>query len=156
MFALHDKPKGSLQPIILIYWGQVTHIWVDDSTIVGPDNGLPPGGHQAIIWTNAGIFLNRLRGTNFSETLTKLIHFFNSRKCIWKCRRKNGGLNAWCIAYCHSRVIDRTQQKEIRDALLVLFQLGRNNWLQVYTLQNTYYNFSRFIGKALYGHIINQ
>ena len=33
----------------------------------GLDNGLPPGWHQAIIWTNAGILLIGPLGTNFSE-----------------------------------------------------------------------------------------
>ena len=40
----------------LTYWGQVTHICVSKLTIIGSDNGLSPGQHQAIIWTNAGIF----------------------------------------------------------------------------------------------------
>ena len=35
----------------------MTHIWVGKLTIIGSDNGLPPGRLQAIIWTIAGIFL---------------------------------------------------------------------------------------------------
>ena len=38
-------------------WEQVTHICVSKLTIIGSDNGLSPGGHQAIILTNAGILL---------------------------------------------------------------------------------------------------
>ena len=30
-------------------WGRVTHIWVDNLTIIGSDNGLSPGRRQAII-----------------------------------------------------------------------------------------------------------
>ena len=53
----------------LIHWGQVTHICIGKLTIIGPDNGLSPGGRQAIIWTNAGILLIGPCGTNFSEIL---------------------------------------------------------------------------------------
>ena len=37
----------------------MTHICVSKLTITGSDNGLLPGGRQAIIWTNAGILLIR-------------------------------------------------------------------------------------------------
>ena len=39
----------------LTHWGRVTHICDCNLTIIGSDNGLSPGRHQAIIWTNAGI-----------------------------------------------------------------------------------------------------
>ena len=52
---------------VLTHWGWVTHICVDNLTIIGSDNGLSPGWRQAIIWTNAGILLIRPLGTNFSE-----------------------------------------------------------------------------------------
>ena len=39
------------------------HIWVSKLTIIGLDNGLLPGWHQAIIWTNAGLLLNGSLGT---------------------------------------------------------------------------------------------
>ena len=45
----------------------MSHICVGKLTIIGSDNGLSPGRHQAIIWTNAGILLIELLGTNFSE-----------------------------------------------------------------------------------------
>ena len=38
-------------------------------TTTGLDNGLSPGGRQAIIWTNAEILLTAPFGTNFSEIL---------------------------------------------------------------------------------------
>ena len=53
----------------------VTHISVDNLTIIGSDNGLLAGQHQAIIWTNAGILLTGPLGTNLSEIL---IEFLNS------------------------------------------------------------------------------
>ena len=37
--------------------------------IIGSDNGLSPGRHQAIIWTSAGILLIWPLGTNFNEIL---------------------------------------------------------------------------------------
>ena len=60
---------------ILTHWGRVTHICVSILTIIGPDNGVLPGRHQAIIWTNAGILLNGPLGTNFSEILIKILTF---------------------------------------------------------------------------------
>ena len=39
----------------------MTHICVSILTIIGSDNGLSPGRHQAIIWTNAEILLIHLR-----------------------------------------------------------------------------------------------
>ena len=42
---------------VLTHWGWVAHICVSKLTIIGPDNGLSPGWHQAIIRANAGIFL---------------------------------------------------------------------------------------------------
>ena len=48
-------------------WGWVTHICVSKLIINGSDNGLSPGWHQAIIWTNIGILLTWPLGTNFSE-----------------------------------------------------------------------------------------
>ena len=52
------------------------------------DNGLSPGRYQTFISTNAGILLTWPLGTNFSGML-KFIHF-HSRKCIYKCRLRNG------------------------------------------------------------------
>ena len=59
----------------LTHWGRVTHICVGKLTIIGSDNGFSPGQRQAIIWTNAGIFLIRPLGTNFSEILIKILTF---------------------------------------------------------------------------------
>ena len=53
----------------LTHWGRVTHICVRKLTIIGSDNGLSPGRHQAIIWTNAVILLIWPLGTNFNEIL---------------------------------------------------------------------------------------
>ena len=59
----------------LTHWGRVTHICVGNLTIIGSDNGLSPGRHQAIIWTNAGMLLSRPLGTNFNEILIEILTF---------------------------------------------------------------------------------
>ena len=59
----------------LTHWGRVTHICVSDLAIIGSDNGLSPGGRQAIIWTNAGILLIGPLGTNCSEILIEILTF---------------------------------------------------------------------------------
>ena len=60
-------------------FNQVMHICVSNLTITGPDNGLLPSRHQAIIWTNAGILLIRYLGANFNEILIE-IHTFSFKK----------------------------------------------------------------------------
>ena len=59
----------------LTHWGRVTHICVSKLTIIGSDNGLSPGRHKAIIWTNAGILLIWPLGTNFNEILIEILTF---------------------------------------------------------------------------------
>ena len=52
----HDLSKQNyvgLHAVLLTDWGRMTHICVGNLTIIGSDNGLSPGRHQAIIWTNA-------------------------------------------------------------------------------------------------------
>ena len=45
----------------------MTHICIDNLTIIGTDNGLSPGWRQAIIWTSTGILLIGTLGTNFIQ-----------------------------------------------------------------------------------------
>ena len=47
----------TMHTLSLTHWGRVTHICVDNLTINGSDDGVSPGWRQAIVWTNAGIFL---------------------------------------------------------------------------------------------------
>ena len=56
----------------------MTHICVGKLTIIGSDNGLLPGRHQAIIWTNAGLLLIVPLGTNLSEILIEI------ENVVWK------------------------------------------------------------------------
>ena len=63
----------------LTHWGQVTCICVCKLTISGSDNGLSTGNRRVIIWTNTGILLIRIIGTNFSEILSDT-HTFSFKK----------------------------------------------------------------------------
>ena len=81
----------------LSHWGRVTHICVSKLTIIGSDNGLAPGRHQAIICTNAGILLIGPLGTNFIEILIAIETFSFKKKHLkmssGKCRPFCLGLN---------------------------------------------------------------
>ena len=78
----------------LTHWGRVTHICVSKQTIIGSDNGLSPGWHQAIIWTNAGILLIGPLGTNFSEILIE-IYIFSFKKMHFK--MSSGNSQPFCF-----------------------------------------------------------
>ena len=66
----------------LTHWGRVTHICVGNLAIISSDNGLSPGRHQAIIWTNAGILLIGPFRTNFSEILIEFLTFSFKKMCL--------------------------------------------------------------------------
>ena len=107
---------------MLNHWGWVTHICVNKLTIICSDNGLSPGPHQAIIWTNAGILLIGPVG-NFSEILIKIYTFsFNemhlkmsSRKWWPSCL----GLNVLkCTLQWHHNGRDGISNHQPHDCLL--------------------------------------
>ena len=68
-------PVVSWDEYQLTHWSRVTHICFSKLTIIGSDDGLLPGRHQAIIWTNAGILLIGPLRTNFSEILIEIYTF---------------------------------------------------------------------------------
>ena len=60
----------------------MTHICVDNLSIIASDDGLSPRRHQDSIWTNCAILLIRTLGSNFSQTLTKIQTFsFKKKHC---------------------------------------------------------------------------
>ena len=61
--------------ITLTHWGRVMHICIGDLTIIDSNNGLSPGQHQAIIWTNAGMLSIGPLGTNCSEIFITILTF---------------------------------------------------------------------------------
>ena len=76
-YAFIDTNINSLMPSgaykhHLTHWGRGTHICISKLTIISSDNGLSPGRHQAIIWTDVGILVIGNLGTNFSEILGKI------------------------------------------------------------------------------------
>ena len=72
----------------------MTHICVGNLTIIGSDNGLSPGRRQAITWTNVGILLIGLLGTNFNEMLID-IHTFSFKKMHLK--MSSGKWRPFCL-----------------------------------------------------------
>ena len=86
---------GFVSLYLLTHWGRVTHICVGKLTIIGSDNGLSPGRHQAIIWTNAGILLIGPLGTNFNEILIK-IHTFSFKNIHLK--MSSGKWRPFCLS----------------------------------------------------------
>ena len=75
---INAEQKISIETMLthpLTHWSQVTHICAKKLTTIGSDNGLVPGGRQAITHTNAGILLISILGTNFSEILIKVNTF---------------------------------------------------------------------------------
>ena len=91
-----ELPQSCTEPLILplTHWGRVTHICVGNLTIIGSDNGLLPGRHQAITWTNVGILLIGPPGTNFSEMLIE-IHTFSFKKIHLK--MSSGKWRPFCL-----------------------------------------------------------
>ena len=79
---LVDRHVVGTVHIVLTHWGRVTHICVVKITNIGSDNGLSPGRRQAIIWTNAGIWLIAPLETNFSETLIEIQTFSLKQICL--------------------------------------------------------------------------
>ena len=75
----------------LTHWGWMTHICLNNLTIIGSDNGLSPGRRQAIIWTSAGILLIVPLGTHFSEILIE-IQIFSIKKMNFKISSVTGRL----------------------------------------------------------------
>ena len=69
--------RGIIWPksAVLTHWGRVTHICVSKLNITGSDNGLSPDQRQAIIWTNDGLLLIGLLGTNFNEIIIEILTF---------------------------------------------------------------------------------
>ena len=80
-------PLSSCQLVGLTLWGQVMHICIGKLIIIGSDDALLPGQHQAIIWTNI-----------VNWTLQNRIQWnFNQNGCIFiqgnafKIHLENGG-----------------------------------------------------------------
>ena len=86
-------------PYELTAWGRVTHICIGILTIIGSDNGMSPGRRQAIIRTNAGIWLIGSLGTKFIEISIEFLTSSCKEMCLKvssaKWRLLCLGLNVW-------------------------------------------------------------
>ena len=85
----------------------MTHTCVSKLTIIGSDNGLSPDRRQAIIWTNAGLFVNWTLKTNFSEILIEILTFSfkKMRLKVSSAKRRPFflGLNVLNVGWAHTQ-----------------------------------------------------
>ena len=124
----HLTPRGNQ----LTHWDRVTHICIDNITIIGSDNGLSPGRRQAIIWTNAGILLIRPLGTNFKEILIgnqtfsfKKIHLKMSSAKWWPFCLGLNVLNAEAPAFLPGSSSSRSSQQHLGAVSLTFGELSK-------------------------------
>ena len=103
----------------LTHWGQVTHICVIDSTIIGSDNGLSPGRRQAIIWTNDGILLIR---TLFSEILSKT-HTLSYSKMHFKTSSVKRRPFCPSVDYANKPQQNRQSEKWVHNSWVISYSL---------------------------------
>ena len=94
-WLIYWRIYASLGLIELTHWGRVMHTCVSKLTIIGADNGLSPGRHQAIIWTNAGILLIEPLSKNLSEIFIE-IHIFSFKKMHLK--MSSGKCQPFCLS----------------------------------------------------------
>ena len=86
MNSWHQDQRGMWKLTLVV--NSLRYKYVGTLTMIGSDNGLSSGRHQAIISVSAGILLIGPIGTNFSEFL---VQAFSFKKCFWKCRLENCG-----------------------------------------------------------------
>ena len=68
-----EKKNTSLQALFEAEWRMYASV---NCAIIGSDDGLTPGRCQAIIWTNAGMFLTGPLGTKIQWTLKRNMYIF--------------------------------------------------------------------------------
>ena len=111
------------------------HICICILTSIGSDNGLSPGRHQAIIWTNAGILLLiEPLGTNFSEILMR-IQAFSLKKMHLKMSSAKWrpfclGLNVWILRWSWQMSCLSHAVKTMEADVLVMQGTGFQNRLR--------------------------
>ena len=117
---------GSL--VAWAHWGRVTHICVSkELTIIGSDNGLSPGWRQAIICTNAGLFLVRTLGTNFSEIFSE-IHPFSFKKI----HLKMSPAKWWTFVSASMCQVRVSHLRQFTHAVKAGISIYRNPWLNMF------------------------
>ena len=103
------------------------HICIGNLTSIGSDNGLLPGRRQAITWTNAGILLIGLLGTNFSEIWIG-IQTFSFKKMHLK--MSSGKRRPFCLCLNVLRVVQITWVKsDLFDGFVLQHNAMKNSQL---------------------------
>ena len=114
------KPPKYLRVNSLRLNDTYNHICISKLTIIGSDNGLSPGRHQAIIWTTPEILLIGPSGTNFREIVIE-IHTFSFKKMHLK--MLSGKWWPFCLGLNVLRTINSCDltgwQVSLRDVLRV-------------------------------------
>ena len=104
------------------------HMCVSKLTIIGSDNGLSPGRHQAIIWTNAGILLMGPKERNFSEILIE-IHAFSFKKMHLK--MSSGKWRPFCLGLNVLRLLYSCKFPNFIQACQSVFPVS---WIMLYSV----------------------
>ena len=115
--------------MVIKHWGRVTHICIDNLTIIDSDNALSPGGRQAIIWTNAGIVLIGSLGTNFSEISIEIITFSVKKMRLKVPSAKRGPFCLGLNASIHMKRVVLLESMELLNNItekLLLVRFRRN------------------------------
>ena len=130
----------------LTHWGLVTHICVGKLIIIGSDNVLSPGRHQAIIWTSTGILLIRPLGSG--------VHFVSASMCLMT--HINDSRPRWVNTLRleqKGRHFGRLHMSKNKKNRVRKFYLSQNGW-QPITRSNTV-RVHRRLHAALAGNELN-
>ena len=108
------------------------HICISKLNIICSDNGLSPGGRQAIIWTNAGILLIQSLETNTKEIFIKL-YIFSFKKMHLK--MLSGNWQPFCL---NLNVLSKTHWcfilwTSVMKSLNLHFSTKFKAWISNYT-----------------------
>ena len=117
----HSIPHPWVKCLIrlLLHWGRVTHICASKQTIIGSDNGLPPGRRQVIIWTNAGILLIGPVATKFNDILIE-IHTISFKEM--RLKMSSGKWRPFCLGLNVLIILNNTESETKRPLFCRHFQ----------------------------------
>ena len=95
-------------------WDRVMHMVINRTTIIGSDNGLLPGWHQAVIWPISEIVLIGTFGkNNCSETLIEM-YTFSFKKMHLRFLSEN------CWTFCLGLNVLTNRDKEVLRTLCMI------------------------------------
>ena len=115
----------------------MTHICVSKLTIIASDNGLSPDRRQAIIWTNAGLFLIGSLGTTFSEILIEILTFSLKKMRLKVSSAKR---RSFCLGLNELKSLTQAMVTGLRErnaSLIDWFQKSHNAPVPYLTVHNS-------------------